>query len=188
MPRKLPVRPKRPSQPLSHIFLRRGTQLKRSLIRRPAHNIELTAVKRRPPKIMALEEIPRIPLSTNTTDHARRLARIEQIKQLYSPKEFKRLRDQQLQLVLPESPLKTTRGRIGLGLLVWLYASIVVYLRDARTKYRYRVCNIRIICIRRNNLRVSHGISGRIGEVGCPRGYYMIRRMMILILWLLRTL
>jgi len=79
--------------------------------------------------MVALDALPRIPLNTNPADHARRLARIEQIKQLYTPREFKGLRDQQLQLVKPESPLKTTQGRIRLSLLFWIYFSILVCSR-----------------------------------------------------------
>src|SRR5579862_3863523 len=112
MPRKIPMRPPRPSKPHSHPFLPPGLQIKRSLVRRPHHNLESTSQMKFPSKIVALDAVPRIPLSTNPTDHARRLARIEQIKQLYTPREFKRLRDQQLQLVKPDSPLKTTQGRI----------------------------------------------------------------------------
>lgn len=126
MPRKIPIRPRRPPKPPPHPFLPQGLQIKRSLVRRPHHNVESTSQKKFPPKIVALDAVPRIPLSTNPTDHARRLARIEQIKQLYTPREFKRLRDQQLQLLKPESPLKTTQGRIRLSLLLWVYFSILV--------------------------------------------------------------
>ena len=126
MPRKIPIRPPRPSKPPSHPFLPPGLQIRRSLIRRPHHNLESTTKKKFPPKMVALDALPRIPLSTNPADHARRLARIEQIKQLYTPREFKGLRDQQLQLVKPESPLKTTQGRIRLSLLFWIYFSILV--------------------------------------------------------------
>ena len=126
MPRKIPIRPPRPSKPPSHPFLPPGLQIKRSLVRRPQHSLESTSQMKFPPKIVALDAVPRIPLNTNPIDHTRRLARIEQIKQLYTPREFKRLRDQQLQLVKPESPLKTTQGRIRLSLLLWIYFSILV--------------------------------------------------------------
>jgi len=128
MPRKIPIRPPRRSKPHSHPFLPPALQIKRSLIRRPHYNLESASQKKYPPKIVALDAVPRIPLGTNLTDHARRLARIEQIKQLYTPREFKRLRDQQLQLIKPESPLKTTQGRIRLTLLFWIYFSILVCL------------------------------------------------------------
>jgi len=82
--------------------------------------------KKQLPKIVPLDEAPRIPLSTYPSEHTRRLVRIEQIKKLYTPREFKRLRDHQMQLALPESPLKTVEGRFRLGLLFWIYASIVV--------------------------------------------------------------
>ena len=128
MPRRLPIRPPRPSRPPSHPFLPPGLrEHPRSLIRRPRNPLDPAAQSKRPPKIVALDSVPRLPLPTNPTDYARYLARIEQIKQLYSPKEFKRLRDQQMQLVLPESPLKTMQGRVRLGVLVWIYASILVW-------------------------------------------------------------
>lgn len=124
---KTSPRPPRPSNPPTHPFLPPGLHLKRSLIHRPRNSLEsTTSHKKFPPKIVALDSVPRIPLTTNPTDHARRLARIEQIKQLYTPREFKRLRDQQLQLVLPESPLKTVQGRIRLSILFWIYFSILV--------------------------------------------------------------
>src|ERR1700724_2323165 len=126
MPRKLPIRPPRPSYPPYHSPNHQNIPSKRSLIRRPRNPLESTAQRKTLPRIVALDAVPRIPLTPNPTDHARRLARIEQIKQLYSPREFKRLRDQQMQLVLPESPLKTTKGRIRLGFLFWIYLSIAV--------------------------------------------------------------
>jgi hypothetical protein len=126
MPRRLPLRPARPSRPSIQPGLPPGLQSKRSLVRRPRNPLESASQKRLPPKIVALDAVPRIPLSANRNDHLRRLARIEQIKQLYTPREFKRLRDLQMQLVLPESPLKTTRGRIRLGALFWIYFSIMV--------------------------------------------------------------
>lgn len=126
MPRKIPIRPPRPSRKPPHPFLPPEIQVKRSLIRRPRYNLESSEHKKFPPKIVALDSVPRIPLSADPTNQARRLARIEQIKQLYTTKEFKRLRDQQLQLILPESPLKTTQGRMRLGLLFWIYFSILV--------------------------------------------------------------
>lgn len=127
MPRKIPVRPPRPTTPPSHPFLPPGLQLKRSLVRRPRSSLESTPQKQRPPKIVALDAASRIPISRNPIDQTRRLARIEQIKQLYSPREFKRLRDQQLQLALPESPLKTVQGRIKLSFVLWIYFSILVW-------------------------------------------------------------
>jgi hypothetical protein len=126
MPRRLPPRPARPSRPSIHPGLPTPLQSKRSLIRRPRNTLESAFQKKLPPRIVALDAVPRIPLSANPNDHLRRLARIEQIKQLYSPREFKRLRDQQMQLVLPESPLKTASGRIRLGVLFWIYFSILV--------------------------------------------------------------
>src|SRR5438477_10192876 len=119
MPRKIPLRPQRLSKNLSRSLLVPELRIKRSLIRQPRRSLESASRKKLPPKIVALDAAPRIPLSTNPTDQARQLARIEQIKQLYSPREFKRLRDEQLQLVLPESPLKTTQGRIRLSILFW---------------------------------------------------------------------
>jgi hypothetical protein len=103
-------------------------QIKRSLIRRQQNSLQSTSPKKLPPKIISLDVAPRIPLSPNPIDHGRRLARIEQIKQLYTPREFKRLHDQQMQLVLPESPLKTVRGQLNLGILLWIYASLLVFL------------------------------------------------------------
>jgi len=128
MPRRLPKRPPRPRPPSSrsptHRFL--PTHLSRALIRRENVPSSLSSPKKFPPKIVALDSVPRIPLSPNPADHARRRAQIEQIKQLYSPQEFKRLRDEQMKLVLPESPLKTTAGRIRLSILVWIYISLGV--------------------------------------------------------------
>ena len=128
MPRRLPPRPSRSSRPSIQPGLHPGLSSKRSLIRRLGNNLESISQKKLPPKIVALDSVPRIPLSANPDDHRRRLARIEQIKQLYTPREFKRLRDQQMQLVLPESPLKTTSGTIRLGALFWIYFSILVCL------------------------------------------------------------
>jgi hypothetical protein len=130
MPRKPPIRGRWSPGPSPHHFLPPGLKVNRSLIRRPSNSIDITE-KKLPPKIVAMDVAPRIPLSPDVRDHARRLARIEQIKKLYSPKEFKRLRDQQMQLVLPESPLKTTSGRIRLGVLFWIYFSIMVCLTRA---------------------------------------------------------
>ena len=131
MPRRLPIRPPRPSRSPSRPFPAPGLRkLPRSLIRRPRNPLESHAQSKRPPKIVALDSVPRLPLPTNPTDYARRQARIEQIKQLYTPKEFKRLRDQQMELVLPESPLKTVQGRVRVSLLVWIYASILVFQRN----------------------------------------------------------
>ena len=132
MPRRLPKRPPRPCPPSplpqTHRFL--PLHLSRSLIRREnvPSSLESKSTKKLPPKIVALDSVPRIPLSPNPADHARRLAQIEQIKQLYSPREFKRLRDEQMKLVLPESPLKTTAGRIRLSILVWIYVSLGVLI------------------------------------------------------------
>ena len=127
MPRKLPTRPQRLSKRSSHPFLPPGLRVTRSLIHRPSNDVESTGSRKLPPKIVAMDAVPRIPLSPSPSDHTLRIARIEQIKKLYSPREFKRLRDQQLKLVLPESPLKTTSGRIRLGLLFWIYFSMLVY-------------------------------------------------------------
>jgi hypothetical protein len=128
MPRRIPRRPPRlPSSlvpGISHRFL--PTHISRALILREKQSLEAHTPKKIPPKIVALDAVPRIPLSNNISDQARRLAQIQQIKQLYSPKEFRRLRNQQLQLVLPESPLKTVRGRIRLSILFWIYFSLAV--------------------------------------------------------------
>ena len=126
MPRRLPIRPPRRARSSFPFHIPQPSK-GRALIRKGPSELQVTGQKK-PPKIVAMDAVPRIPLSPNLEDHERRLARIEQIKQLYSPKEFKRLRDQQMQLVLPESPLKTTQGRIRLGLLFWIYLSILVSL------------------------------------------------------------
>jgi hypothetical protein len=181
MPRKLSIRPPRPS-PSS---IPPSLQGKRSLIRRPRHNIEFTAQKKLPPKIVALDTVPRIPLTANPNDQARRLARIEQIKQLYTPREFKRLRDQQMQLALPDSPLKSTKGRFRLGILFWIYFSMMVFSIIYVTNNRSRLCSFQNTCIRRNSPKEYNGIFGKIGGIGCLEGYYMIRRMMIWIQLLL---
>jgi hypothetical protein len=131
MPRRIPRRPPRtpPSSlipGISHRFL--PTHISRALILREQQSLEAHTPKKVPPKIVALDAVPRIPLSANISDQARRLAQVEQIKQLYSPKEFRRMRNQQLQLVLPESPLKTVRGRIRLSILFWIYFSLAVWI------------------------------------------------------------
>jgi hypothetical protein len=127
MPRRLPIRPSRPSKPSSlHPSLQFSLNSKRSLVRRQTNRLEAQFKKKVPPKIVALDSVPRLPLIRTPTDYTRSLARIEQIKQLYSPREFKRLRDEQMQLVLPESPLKTAKGRFRLGLVFWIYFSMMV--------------------------------------------------------------
>jgi hypothetical protein len=83
-------------------------------------------MKKVPPKVVALESVPAIPISRNIADLARRESRLLQIQQLYTPREFKHLRDEQMKLILPESPLKTTQGRVRLSLLLWVYISVLV--------------------------------------------------------------
>ena len=189
MPRRLPIRPPRPSRSPSHPSLPPDLRKHgRSLIRRPHNPVEFTPQSKRPPKIVALDAVARPPLPRTSTDFARRQARIEQIKQLYTPREFKRLRDQQMQLVLPENPLKTTKGRIRVSVLMWLYVSILVWSQTINGNGRFLVCSIRSIYIRRSSRRGCRGIFGRTGGSGCPRGCCMIRRTMILIREPLRSL
>src|SRR5271156_868890 len=134
MPRRLPFRLHRRSpqrRPTSHPFLPPGlasvkSSGPRSIISRPTNELQSTSGKKGPPKIVALEAAPKIPLSPNLTDYERRMARLEQIKKLYTPKEFKRLMDEKMELVLPESPLKTVSGKIRLSIVFWIYLSLMV--------------------------------------------------------------
>lgn len=132
MPRRLPFHRRSPQRrPAAHPFLPPSlasvkSSGPRSIVRRPSNDLQSTSSRKGPPKILALETAPRIPLSPDLTQYERRLARIEQIKKLYTPKEFKRLMDEKMQLVLPESPLKTVSGRVRISIVFWVYLSLMV--------------------------------------------------------------
>src|SRR5579871_4513918 len=78
MPRRLPIRPPRPSRSPFPSALS-NTSRRHALVRKLPTDLESTSKKKLPPKIVALDAVPRIPLSPNPLEHERRMARIEQI-------------------------------------------------------------------------------------------------------------
>jgi hypothetical protein len=109
MPRRLPKRPPRPPPRRSHRFL--PSHLSHALILRSSQSLQSCRQgKKLQPKIVALDSVPRVALSPNPADHAHRLAQIGQIEQLYSPREFKQFREEQMKLGAARESFEDSAG------------------------------------------------------------------------------